>query len=48
MEGGYTWYIRENLFIEPALQISKDYSTGLSKLAPGTRLRIVAGFGVKF
>jgi hypothetical protein len=48
IEGGYTWYIRENFYIEPSLRLAKEYITEISELSKETKLRLMIGFGFSF
>ncbi|MDR2765070.1 MAG: autotransporter outer membrane beta-barrel domain-containing protein [Tannerella sp.] len=48
IEGGYTWYIGDRFYVEPAIQLLKDYDTGASKVSPLTKFRFTTGFGIKF
>jgi hypothetical protein len=48
MEGGYTWYVREDFYIEPTLRISKDYDIDVKRLSGQIRLQVMVGFGLMF
>jgi hypothetical protein len=48
IEGGYTWYIRENFYVEPSLRLAKEYLTEVSELSKETKLRLMIGVGLKF
>jgi hypothetical protein len=48
IEGGYTWYILDNFYIEPSLRIAKEYFTEISETSKETKLRIMVGVGIKF
>jgi hypothetical protein len=48
IEGGYTWYILDNFYIEPSLRIAKEYFTEISETSKATKLRIMVGVGIKF
>jgi hypothetical protein len=48
IEGGYTWYILDNFYIEPSLRLAKEYFTEISETSKATKLRIMVGVGIKF
>ncbi|MDR1454334.1 MAG: hypothetical protein LBJ01_01665 [Tannerella sp.] len=46
IEGGYTYYIRDNIFIEPGVQFSKNFYD--EYIARMTKIDFTVGIGFKF